>query len=391
MMKCALFFLAAVACAPSVTARYTNCSQYESESGCKGSSLGCRWENGHCSAAGPAPGPSHGGLSCLDNNGKEVDWWVAFKAPGGFSFAYRDANSDGSSSLEILSGVTLDEKSSCFGATVQQIFEDKESTAYASWNDECPDDAAQASRVKRRLGVKAAHSKGVLAFDGKNGFWVVHSVPKMVNMDLDSFQWTGDDTYGQSFLCMSLNTDNVEVASHQIQALTPGMCYSNMPSSLAEDVPTMASLINGEDVDTLTSMKKIQTTGNTEFTSFAKSRKWGEDLYVDFVEQEFRDSFFWETWRRSPEEDSNCTGTYTSLNVENVDFGGGNTWSYTRDHSKYGVSQDAGTPITCIGGINRMTSQRQRGGGTVCLEDKPLHAAVSAVISDVEKCPSTGN
>jgi len=164
-----------------------------------------------------------------------------------------------------------------------------------------------------------------------------------------------------------------------------------MPSSLAGTVPTMAALISGEEVDSLTSMRKISTKEGTEFTSFAKSRKWGEDLYVDFVEQEFRDSFFWETWRRSPEEASNCTGTFSSVNVDSVDFGDGNTWRYTKDHSKYGVSQDATKPITCIGGINRMTSQRDRGGGTVCLEDKPLHSAVSAVIADVEKCTSNNS
>ena len=53
------------------------------------------------------------------------------------------------------------------------------------------------------------HTKGVIAFDEKSGFWLVHSVPKyppaLEDNDTYDYPHTGQ-MYGQSFLCISLQT-----------------------------------------------------------------------------------------------------------------------------------------------------------------------------------------
>lgn len=99
----------------------------------------------------------------------------------------------------------------------------------------------------------------------------------------------------------------------------------------------------------------------------------------------------WETWRRSPQLPSYCTPAYAynSLNVEEITFKDPDfVWGYTKDHAKWGLSEDAETPVVCIGGINRMSSQRSRGGGTVCLKDPSFYASMRAIISKVDTCTS---
>jgi hypothetical protein len=41
---------------------------------------------------------------------------------------------------------------------------------------------------------------------------------------------------------------------------------------------------------------------------------------------------------------------------------------------------------TCIGDINRMGSQAQRGGGTLCLHRADVHTAMSDLIADTAPC-----
>lgn len=126
------------------------------------------------------------------------------------------------------------------------------------------------------------------------------------------------------------------------------------------------------------------------FTSFAKSNNWGEDLYADLVSPYFKQGFFWETWRRSPPLPSYCPPEhpYEELNVNHIAFPGTSVnFHYTQDHSKWGVSTSGAQPISCVGGINRMSSQRKRGGGTVCQTYTPLWKALSSLIAEADKCP----
>lgn len=50
---------------------------------------------------------------------------------------------------------------------------------------------------------------GVIAFDESTGFWMVHSQPRFPKPHLHKYRWVDNDVYGQSFLCISLATDNL--------------------------------------------------------------------------------------------------------------------------------------------------------------------------------------
>ena len=48
---------------------------------------------------------------------------------------------------------------------------------------------------------------GVISFDYSTGFWLIHSMPKYPQKKSDGYKWCDNvNTYGQSFLCVSLST-----------------------------------------------------------------------------------------------------------------------------------------------------------------------------------------
>jgi deoxyribonuclease-2 len=50
-------------------------------------------------------------------------------------------------------------------------------------------------------------------------------------------------------------------------------------------------------------------------------------------------------------------------------------WPETHDHAKWGITLHA--PWICVGDINRMISQRKRGGGTIAFQNEILWLALS--------------
>merc|ERR1712048_1077984 len=92
------------------------------------------------------------------------------------------------------------------------------------------------------------------------------------------------------------------------------------------------------------------------------------------------------------------------LNVENVKLFVGNgandfiSWHTKQDHAKIGVSVEEvrvgwypgwrKKHFVCIGDMNRMYSQRKRGGGFMCIEDDNFWNVMNSalVLLDIVRC-----
>jgi len=179
-----------------------------------------------------------------------------------------------------------------------------------------------------------------------------------------------------------LDSDGVEAASTELQYSDPNIYDSAIPKSLTSTYPEMTALFGGKR-QSGSSVSTITSSGGTKFTSFAKDNNWGKDLYDDLVEPTLKMPFEWETWRRSPFLPSLCTSQYNTLNVASISIGS-IQFSYTQDHSKWGVSMKGSW--VCVGGINRMQSQRTRGGGTLCVSNNAFWKALSGVVASTEPC-----
>ena len=91
-----------------------------------------------------------GAISCLDENGNPVDWFVAMKVPGGQTYFYTDTNSAlTKSSNTVGSGGAI-------ALSFAQIYQRSSSQGLLAWNDEEPSGKQQS---------EASHAKGVLYFD----------------------------------------------------------------------------------------------------------------------------------------------------------------------------------------------------------------------------------
>lgn len=324
--------------------------------------------------------------ACLDHDGNSVDWYFIYKQPNGFNYAYHDAKQS-STTLSVEQGRQLaNTVNNPLGKTLHQVYEHKKDYGYMLYNDEDP-------ITDKKTGSGTAHAKGVMAADSSgSGFWLIHSVPKFPDLTTKDFTWKASTTYGQSFLCINLDKTHMDAAAKQMQYAKVQVFEHGMPSSIASILPNLDAVIKGTHLSG-TSSQSFTSRGGASFTHFVKDPKWGQDgkdFYSDFVQGTLKTDLLVETWRRSPFSSTYCTSntshSHNTMNVQAMDFGSGNSFDYTQDHSKWAVDASSRGSYVCVGDINRMPSQQKRGGGTMCFKNSALHKGLSNAISDADSC-----
>jgi deoxyribonuclease-2 len=320
-------------------------------------------------------------INCLDNNGKAVDWWVAYKLPklsgnsnhfisDGKGYAYMDENSH---RLEIFQKVISDE-SSFIGRTLDQVYKNSKDVGRLMWNDETPFGKTTTSR---------AHAKGVLLFNDKVGVFVRHSIPNFPNAGNSSYTYPASGAiYGQTLFCLSLNIDQVDQVAYQFLVNGPEIYDAVVPPSVTK-FKNILDLSKGSFVDTQQSSKTITTRKGMSVTDYAKSKKADIDFWDSVVAPNLHSNLLVETWGR-PLQPSRCSPNKIE-NIKVIKFSGDINFTDTKDHSKWCVTS-SGAQVTCIGDINRMESQRHRGGGGSCFHDSNIYAQFSRLVSTSEKC-----
>ena len=90
-----------------------------------------------------------------------------------------------------------------------------------------------------------AHAKGVVAADEKSGFWFIHSKPHWPNAVEDGPAVLPDVTYAQSFMCLSLELDELNSVGDNLMLNYPKIYDSSFPSSFSSFLPTLEKWIDG--------------------------------------------------------------------------------------------------------------------------------------------------
>ncbi len=335
-------------------------------------------------------------LSCLDEAGAAVPWWMILKLHGGLDYAYVDGSYAGTGPL-VLEGKSLDCGTKCaLGATLSALIGNA-AAARVTWNDE-PAAAAAAAAAANASSATSGHTKGVIGADASGGFWLTHSMPKFpLLVGVDAFSWAAGGasvTYGQSFLCVSLAPADVETAAAGVKYVDPLIYGSAVPAGLAAAYPTLTALVAGArtaGAGTLT----VHSTANNVFTYFGKSGSWAKDIWEDHVQVGLCVDMWIESWIRSPAMPNYCRPTYPydSRNVETMAFvdaaGAPVSFKYTMDHTKMGLAVNGTSQqnYVCVGDNNRMTSQWTRGGGAVCFRNAAVYRSVLSMITSVQPCP----
>ena len=130
---------------------------------------------------------------------------------------------------------------------------------------------------------------GVLALNESGGYWLVHSVPKypptLENNSVYDYPHTGQ-MYGQTFLCISLNTPtSADQIGLQMMYNQPYLYSTNVPKWVEQKYPNLSKAAHKKYIrkSPFHSMVSIKSFAGLTFTSFAKTEKFGKDLYADFV------------------------------------------------------------------------------------------------------------
>jgi deoxyribonuclease-2 len=321
-------------------------------------------------------------ISALDENGKAVDWWFAYKVPKmaktadtptatGYEYIYYDKNVG----KVVKSPNLLTDGKGAVDLTLKSVFGQPDSTTgWILYNDEMPTDA------KRKDSGSFGHTKGVLAFDTatKTAFWLLHSWPKYADPPATDMP---TPIYGQTYLCLSLDLATAsQIANQMANHQEPQVYVPRVPPSLDKKDPLflLTQTLNPNatgDADVI----QGKTRGGLAFQVIAKNRKWNKDFWNDLVGPTLKADMDVETWIRGkipPVMDSD--GIHKTFDVKYIDLsplGMPWTWPETHDHAKWGITTDSNW--VCVGDINRMVSQEKRGGGTIAFQDATLWAALS--------------
>lgn len=305
------------------------------------------------------------GLTCKDMNGNKVDWYYVYKLPKitkhphpfiekGVAFY----SLDNYQQKFQLSESSMEERSQPIAQTLQQIYDQPHMIAYYMYNDQPPDGTEKHSR---------GHTKGVVAYDDNTGFWMIHSLPKFPRKD--TYQWVDNASpNGQSILCVSVNSSEMEKIANQMLFNYPNVYSSNLPPDKVGIAPTFQKVVNGVHVENppWTHKVSLESCDRQNFTHYAKFNSFGKDLYLDMVAPDLQSNLLVETWQRLRPLPSNCSFGYCVQNIRAIQFSSlAVEFNSTKDHSKWAVS-DARDKVICVGDINRAHSQYQRAGGTLC-------------------------
>jgi len=320
-------------------------------------------------------------VSALDENGNPVDWWFIYKVPElgsganndtatGYEYVYYDPKQtkvDKSANL-------LNEGKGALNFTLNSVFENTPDTVgWILYNDEMP--ASAKARDDGNLG----HTKGVIAFDtaSKTAYWLLHSWPKFADPGAKN-----DPTpkYGQTYLCISLDLDTAGKIATQMATHQEPQIYLSRTADLPETDPlyVLTQPLKPHppgDSDVI----DLKSRGGLPFKVIAKNREWGKDFWNELVGPTLKADMDVETWIRGPIPPvADTDGIHKTFDIKFINLGAlGLHWAWpeTHDHAKWGITLQS--DWVCVGDINRMISQRKRGGGTIAFQDETLWLALS--------------
>lgn len=327
-------------------------------------------------------------VQVIGDSGCPVDVAFSYKVPklsggltGDSASGYEYAYWDPTLSQPVKSPYRIDQSKGWLHDTLAGVFQNSSSSVgYVCYNDEAP--AQWGKPDNGNLG----HTKGCLAFDLSDGsaWWLLHSWPK--------FPWPGlyqtaippsdypTPIYGQTKLCLSVSIDTLgQIAAQMIDHQEPQVYATKYPVDLPLDNPLF---LLGQNISPNapgdSAVLSLTTAGGMPFKVIAKNRKWALDYWNDLVGPTLEVDLDVETWIRgdiAPTADAG--GIHTTTDVKFIDAGplGPHwVWPETADHSKFGVSVTGDWVI--IADINRMVSQRNRGGGGIAFQNPCLWLAL---------------
>lgn len=318
-------------------------------------------------------------LSCLSDTHSPVDTWLIVKEPYSTNYFYAEPSfMNATLSPSIHSSLNLTD-AGALSWTTQQMWN---ADSYIIYNDENPMNAT--------YDFSAGHTKGYLFWSegDSEGVWIQHSIPQFpvgpgfaTNYPgLTHNAWTN----AQQIFCMTLTVDTLDAVAGTMLLNAPRISDSKYISSGGQ-TDNLAKLVSRSfSVEPICIHPSVSTVSGLPLTVFGKSAQWNQALWDDCVGPLFRKSLLVQSWLQGANLGPSCSSTLLTEDVLSLEFPFGHAWNNSHDHSKWAVSTDA--TIICVGDINRVISQAQRGGGAVCFTHPMLAKQFLQSIQTVHGC-----
>lgn len=312
--------------------------------------------------------PGLSSIYCKDENGEDVPTWSILKLPRGTNYYYYDVNNELSLSSHSLNATSLID-GGALAHTLQNLWSNP-NINYIMYNDEPP--------YQLEYNMTVGHSKGVWMWDTDNAVLLTHSIPKFPVGPKMATEYIGllenAWDYGQSMMC----------AEFSLSALKTAL------SALSEEIP----LIYEEQGSLLSIPNKITSSQNVvcnvqqldnNYIMFVKESTDNVDIWSDCIAEYFETEMQVESWVHGELEGSYCPPDvrFKTVDIKSVNFGDGNEFVEYDDHSKWGLGV---SPLVCFGDMNRVVTQKKRGGSTYCWKDTTLWSNMNAIINSTSIC-----
>ncbi|GIQ83740.1 deoxyribonuclease II, partial [Kipferlia bialata] len=267
------------------------------------------------------------GLSCLNESGAPVDWWIALKyAPekddanpdiqAGYGYAYLDSvNRDHFTTSE---GTLKDTDRGAVSLTMKMIQDAQSGSAQVGvgyYNDAEPG--------KEDSDGYRAHAKGMVAVDSQSrtGVFIMHSVPHYPHILADEpYQYPDTETvHGQSFICVSMDKGSTEEVGEMLAVYMPHYYGVSMPTSVKLWAPTLyKAMVQDYHITPAEAWAGVlKTRGGSYFQAFAKNKKWDQPLWENLVAEAMMTDLYVESWGR-PLDEPECKNEGANWTVTNV-------------------------------------------------------------------------
>jgi len=299
----------------------------------------------------------------------ETPYWFAIKYPRGFKYSIGDATNE---TLTPSLYNMQDTNRGALAYTLQQLWTSPQ-PSYIIYNDESP--------LNTSYNFAKGHTKGILATDGAQGFWLQHSTPKFPLGPSDTNNYEGLTSngfdYGQHFFCLTLNADEIERLAGILMLNRPAVQdyyiadYNTNFSALAQGEYSTSPICESIHLDA----------ANYKWTVFAKTSQWDKELYADCIAPELATPLKVESWIRGSACGPECNDTYSVEDIKTVSFNNVE-WTEYDDHSKWAV----GESHICFSDINRMTTQASRGGSAICVDNPAITEQFESAIKSTNVC-----
>ncbi|XP_018545320.2 deoxyribonuclease-2-beta [Lates calcarifer] len=373
---------------------------------------------------------SDASLTCKDENGGQVDWFILYKAPKqkdkltGLEYIYIGPDAHG----KVTKRTGTDIKgilANTLRPILKSVREMPEDFGFISYSDQPPGCSAD--------NQKFGHSKGVVMVDKTTAVWLLHSTPQFpFRRDQNKFWPPSGAKNAQTFICVKFPSEPayIEHIGKHLQSIRAFPFDHYIPDGFYKELKELKDVVNWNKLDPPGVLQLLIKKGDVTFYSIAKKQAVKEkgkpgsgqdsdkmeveesdepmvdcskdgspmeidedpaggdlyvgDLYVS-IAKEVKSHVNVQTWHSDTEGDiSYCKGPENVYNIKSVQIKDLGEWSPGNDHSKWCV--DENKLWTCIADVNRAKTQFLRYGGALCIKDKNIAEIFMSFKKETESC-----